>query len=126
MTRRHHRTCFMWWLIVGLTFAQGVFSPLVLCIGGNGHLATETTHVPSSQHGTDGVCLDAPMLSAAEKPLRSDAHWGLNLDEIKPLLTLVANLTPSGSGAASARYRPCDSFLCNPILPALRTVILLV
>jgi hypothetical protein len=131
VTRRHNRASFIWWLVVGVFVTQGVFATLVLCVGGNGHVAMETTHVPlseplSTQHGGE-LCLDVPILASAEKPMHSsvDRLWRLAPDDRTPALP------PDAIPMASEVDVPCsprwhgDLAVCDPFLLALRTVILL-
>ena len=125
LTRRHYRARFIWGVIFGLIVTQGVFTPLVLCMGGNGHLATETTHVPSPQHDDDGACVDAPVLAAAEKRSRSEDSLSLARDTFASLLTLALIPLSSEADLSFRRFWPCDGLGCDPVLPALRTVVLL-
>jgi hypothetical protein len=104
---------------------QGVFSTLVLCVGGNGHVATETTHVPSSRHDDQGSCLDTPLLTAAERPSRTVLQLSLAPEELKLLLTLDTILMQAEAEERFRRPWPCDLSVCDPILSALRTVVLL-
>lgn len=109
----------------GLLVAQGAFAMLVLCVGGSSHFAMETTHAPSAQHGDASACQDVSVLVAAEKPSRSDAQSGLALDDLKSALTLDA--IPLQAEVNTPFRRPWRDAapVGNPVLPALRTVILL-
>jgi hypothetical protein len=115
----------MWWLIVGLFVTQGIFSTLVLCAGGNGHFAMETTHVPSPQHGDSEPCLDAPLLAAAEQPSRTALQLSLAPDD--PKSPSIPDIIPTQAEAEALFRRPWhyDLAACDPILSALRTVVLL-
>ena len=115
----------MWWLIFGLLLTQGAFATLVLCIGDNGHFAAETTHIPSSEHGDRDVCVDAPVLAAAEAPSRPDLQSSLARDDLTPALSPNSIPLPSNANALINRLWNGDRSMGDPTLPALRTVILL-
>lgn len=131
VTRRQNSASFMWWLVVGLLIAQGMIATLVLCIGANGHVAMEPTHVPvrgplSAQHGGE-PCLDVPVLASAEKSTRHslDGLWRLASDDRIPALPPHALLMPSEADGPFRRLGYCDPSARNSFLLSVRTVILL-
>lgn len=115
----------MWLLMLGLFVTPAVFSTLVLCVGGTDHVAMETSHAPSTQHGDDGPCLDVPVLVAAEKSSRIDSQLSPALDDLKLPLAPHALLMPSKADARFRRPWHCDLSVCDPTLPSLRTIIIL-
>ncbi len=105
---------------------QGILSTLVLCVGENDYFAMETTHMPSTQHGDRNPCVDVPLLASVEKPSRTDLQLLPALDNLKSLLT--SNAVPLPYEADAAFKRPWHSNLLvrDPILPSLRSVLLII
>lgn len=112
--------------MLGLLVVQGVFATLVLCTGWNGHFAMEMTHLPSTAHAEDGLCVDVPVLASAETFLRTDFQSRPALDDFT--LSLMPVSAPIASEVDASFGYFWRTHLSPPPsnLPSLRTVMLLI
>jgi hypothetical protein len=106
---------------------QGPFPGLVLCIGGNRHLAVETAHNnfhPPPCLDYEGPCLDIPLANvSADGQVVVSAPGPLSPQEAPILAVPTISLPSLVDGLASGS--PSQSLLAVHVLMAsLRTVIL--
>ena len=112
-------------LLIALLISQLALPTLVMCFGGNGHLAMETSHVPSQpsrpqEHG--GPCFDAPVLVARSDDRPVTMLSGLAPSAPVPLRHIFAAFS---SHAVSAFPFP-HALAPQLFLASLRSVLLLI
>jgi hypothetical protein len=128
--QRYHRRVFAFsGLLIYLLISQLSMPTLVMCFGGNGHLAVEATHAPAQPAGAQehgGPCLDAPLLVTRSDDRPLIMRSGLALSAHLPLLH-VFSAFPSPEVSVSALPTPFLQALVPPsLLASLRSVLLLI
>ena len=129
MQHYHRRALAFSGLLIYLLISQLSMPTLVMCFGGNGHLAVEATHAPAQssetpEHG--GPCLDAPVLVARsdDRPVKLLSDF--NLSAHLPLLHVwVAYGAPLASGVPLP-LAFLHALVPQPLLTSLRSVLLLI
>ena len=128
--QRYHRRVFAFsGLLIYLLISQLSMPALVMCFGGNGHLAVEATHAPAQSAGAQehgGPCLDVPLLvtRSDDRPLtmRSSLAPSAHLS-----LLHVFAACPSHEVSVSALLTPFLQAVVPPsLLASLRSVLLLI
>lgn len=128
--QRYHRRVFAFsGLLIYLLISQLSMPTLVICFGGNGHLAVEATHAPAQSAGTQehgGSCLDAPLLVTRSDDRPFIMLSGLALSAHLSLLHVFAAL-PLHEVSVSSLPTPFLQALVPPsLLASLRSVLLLI
>jgi len=128
--QRYHRRVFAFsGLLIYLLISQLSMPTLVMCFGGNGHLAVEATHAPAQSAGAQehgGPCLDAPLLVTRSDDRPLVMRSGLAPSAHFSLLHVVAAF-PSHAGSISSLPTPFLQVLVpSSLLNSLRSVLLLI
>ena len=128
--QRYHRRVFAFsGLLIYLLISQLSMPTLVMCFGGNGHLAVEATHAPAQSAGAQehgGPCLDTPLLVIRSDDRPLIMRSGLVPSAHLPLLHVFAAF-PSHEVLVSSLPTPFLQAVVPPSLAAsLRSVLLLI
>jgi hypothetical protein len=115
--------------LVYLLISQLSLPTLVMCFGGNGHLAVEATHVPAQSSETQehgGPCLDVPLLvtRSDDRPLIMIS--GLAPSASIPLLHTFAAFASRAVSIASLPPAFLQALVPQSLLTSLRSVLLLI
>lgn len=126
----HKRSLAFSGFLIYLLISQLPLSTLVMCVGGDGHLALEVVHEPADssapqRHG--GPCLDFPVFLAG-----SDHHQALMINgavlagQRSPLPLDIASLVPRAVPAVSVWRLASPTLVLHSPSVYLRSVLLLI
>lgn len=116
-------------LLIYLLISQLSLPTLVMCFGGNGHLAVETPHAPSQAAGPQahgGPCLDTPVLVARSDDRPAVMLSGLGLFAPIPLRHISAAFASHVLSVLSLPPAFLQAFVPPPLSASLRSVLLLI
>jgi hypothetical protein len=115
------------WVLLTLLVIQGPFPGLVLCIGGDRHLAVETAHNnfhPPPCFDYAGPCLDIPLANVSvDGQVVASAPGPLSLQGAVSLAVPAISLPALIDGLASKNSSP-SLLAVHGLIASLRTVIL--
>lgn len=129
MQRYHRRALAFSGLLIYLLISQLSMPTLVMCFGGNGHLAVEATHAPAQSSETQehgGPCLAAPVLVARsdDRPVKLLSDF--NLSAHLPLLPIFAACAAPLVSSVPLPLAFPRAWMPQPLLTSLRSVLLLI
>jgi hypothetical protein len=127
---RYHRRAFAFsGLLIYLLISQLAMPALVMCFGGNGHLAVEATHAPAAssetpEHG--GPCLDTPVLVARADGRAANLLSDFFLSAHLPLFHVFAAFSSHAASCSPLSLACCRAWVPQSHLTSLPSVLLLI